>query len=36
MAMQFAAAIVVGVVAAVFPSIQAARLRIVDGLRNVG
>lgn len=36
MFMQLVAALVVGVVAAVFPSIQTARLRIVDGLRNVG
>lgn len=35
-ALQFAAALVVGVVAALFPAWHAARIRIVDGLRAVG
>lgn len=35
-AMQLAAALLVGVVAALFPGLRAARLRIVDGLRNIG
>jgi len=34
--MQFAAALLVGTVAALFPSVRAARLHIVDGLRNIG
>ncbi|MEO8156470.1 MAG: FtsX-like permease family protein [Betaproteobacteria bacterium] len=34
--MQLAAALLVGVVAALFPSLSAARLHIVDGLRNIG
>lgn len=34
--MQLAAALLVGAVAALFPSLRAARLRIVDGLRNIG
>jgi putative ABC transport system permease protein len=36
MVMQIGAALVVGVVAAIVPGVQAARLRIVDGLRNIG
>ena len=36
MIMQLAAALLVGVVAALFPGLRAARLRIVDGLRNIG
>ena len=36
MVMQIAAALFVGMVAAIFPGVQAARLRIVDGLRNIG
>ena len=35
-AMQFAAAVVIGVVAAVVPAWNAARVRIVDGLRAIG
>jgi putative ABC transport system permease protein len=34
--MQLAAALLVGTVAALFPSLRAARLHIVDGLRNIG
>ena len=34
--MQLAAALLVGAVAALFPGLRAARLRIVDGLRNIG
>lgn len=34
--MQLCAAVLVGVVAALFPGVRAARLRIVDGLRNIG
>ena len=34
--MQLAAALLVGTVAALFPSVRAARLHIVDGLRNIG
>ena len=34
--MQLAAAVTVGVVAAMLPSYRAARVRIVDGLRNIG
>jgi putative ABC transport system permease protein len=34
--MQLAAALLVGTVAALFPGLRAARLRIVDGLRNIG
>ena len=34
--MQLAAALLVGAVAALFPGLHAARLRIVDGLRNIG
>lgn len=34
--MQLAAAVLVGAVAALFPGLRAARLRIVDGLRNIG
>jgi putative ABC transport system permease protein len=34
--MQLAAALLVGSVAALFPGLRAARLRIVDGLRNIG
>jgi len=34
--MQLAAALLVGIVAALFPGLRAARLRIVDGLRNIG
>ena len=34
--MQLAAALLVGVVGALFPGFRAARLRIVDGLRNIG
>lgn len=33
---QFAAALLVGIVAAVFPAWRAARIRVVDGLRTVG
>ena len=35
-AMQAAAAIVVGTIAALLPGYRAARVRIVDGLRNIG
>ena len=35
-AMQFAAAVVIGVVAAAIPAWNAARVRIVDGLRAIG
>ena len=35
-AMQFAAAVVIGIVAAVVPAWNAARVRIVDGLRAIG
>jgi putative ABC transport system permease protein len=35
-AMQTTAAIVIGVVAAAFPALRTARVRIVDGLRAVG
>jgi len=34
--MQVGAALLVGMVAALFPGVRAARLRIVDGLRNIG
>jgi len=34
--MQVGAAVLVGMVAALFPGLRAARLRIVDGLRNIG
>ena len=34
--MQLVAAFLVGTVAALFPGLRAARLRIVDGLRNIG
>jgi putative ABC transport system permease protein len=34
--MQLAAALLVGTVAALFPSMRVARLRIADGLRNIG
>ena len=34
--MQLAAALLVGAVAALFPGLRAAQLRIVDGLRNIG
>jgi putative ABC transport system permease protein len=34
--MQLAAALVVGIVAALVPSVRASRVRIVDGLRAVG
>jgi putative ABC transport system permease protein len=34
--MQLAAAFLIGTVAALFPGLRAARLRIVDGLRNIG
>lgn len=34
--MQLAAILIVGVVAALMPAVRAARVRIVDGLRNVG
>ncbi|HEX4985405.1 MAG TPA: ABC transporter permease [Burkholderiales bacterium] len=36
MLMQLGAALLVGAVAAVFPGVHAARLRIVDGLRSIG
>jgi putative ABC transport system permease protein len=36
MLMQVGAAVVVGVVAALFPAWRAARVRIVDGLRAIG
>ncbi|MEO8165149.1 MAG: ABC transporter permease, partial [Betaproteobacteria bacterium] len=36
MIMQLVAAVLVGAVAALFPGVRAARLRIVDGLRNIG
>ena len=35
LAMQLVAALIVGVVAAVFPAWRAARLRVVDGLRAI-
>jgi putative ABC transport system permease protein len=35
-AMQLTAAVLVGTVAALLPSFRAARVRIVDGLRNIG
>jgi putative ABC transport system permease protein len=35
-AMQVAAALIVGVLAAIVPSIRAARVKIVDGLRYIG
>ena len=34
--MQLSAALLVGTVAALFPGLRAAHLRIVDGLRNIG
>jgi len=34
--LQLGAALLVGTVAALFPGLRAARLRIVDGLRNIG
>ena len=34
--MQVAAALTVGVLAAILPSIRAARVKIVDGLRYIG
>jgi len=34
--MQWTAILIVGIVAAVMPAVRAARVRIVDGLRNVG
>jgi len=34
--MQLAAALLVGAIAALFPGLRAAQLRIVDGLRNIG
>jgi putative ABC transport system permease protein len=34
--MQFAAIVIVGVVAALMPAVRAARVRIVDGLRSIG
>jgi putative ABC transport system permease protein len=34
--MQFAAAMIVGLIAAVVPSVRASRVRIVDGLRAIG
>jgi putative ABC transport system permease protein len=35
-AMQVAAAVLVGVLAGILPSIRAARVRIVEGLRYIG
>ena len=34
--MQLVAALIVGTVAALLPGYRAARVRIVDGLRNIG
>ena len=36
MMLQFGAALVIGIVAAVVPSIRASRVRIAEGLRAVG
>jgi putative ABC transport system permease protein len=36
MVLQFAAAVAVGIVAAILPTVRAARIRIVDGLRSMG
>jgi putative ABC transport system permease protein len=36
LALQVASALAVGLLAAVLPSIRAARVRIVDGLRHIG
>lgn len=36
MAMQAACALVVGLAAAIVPAVQAARVRIVEGLRAIG
>jgi putative ABC transport system permease protein len=36
MALQFVAAIAVGIIAAIIPTVRAARVRIVDGLRSMG
>jgi putative ABC transport system permease protein len=36
MLLQAACALVVGITAAIIPALQAARVRIVDGLRAIG
>jgi len=35
-ALQVAAALVVGLLAGILPSLRAARVKIVDGLRHIG
>ncbi|MEN3297345.1 MAG: putative transport system permease protein [Burkholderiales bacterium] len=36
MALQFGAAIAIGIIAAILPAVRAAQVRIVDGLRRIG